>query len=57
MRIFSCDFETTVYDDTKQQTSTEVWSAAIAELYSDFVTVYNNIHDFIKFFTIFVKKK
>ena len=42
MRIFSCDFETTVDDDTKQQTSTEVWSAAIAELYSDFVTVYNN---------------
>ena len=50
MRIFSCDFETTVDDDTKQQMSTEVWSAAIAELYSDFVTVYNNIHDFIKFF-------
>lgn len=50
MRIFSCDFETTVDNDTKQQTSTEVWSAAIAELYSDFVTVYNNIHDFIKFF-------
>ena len=50
MRIFSWDFETTVDDDTKRQTSTEVWSAAIAELYSDFVTVYNNIHDFIKFF-------
>lgn len=50
MRIFSCDFETTVDDDTKQQTSTEVWSAAIAELYSDLLTVYNNIHDFIKFF-------
>lgn len=41
-RYFSCDFETTVYNG---QEDTEVWAAAIVELFSEDVTVYNNIDD------------
>lgn len=41
-RYFSCDFETTVYNG---QEDTEVWAAAIVELFSEDVTVYNNLDD------------
>lgn len=40
---YMADFETTVYDG---QTETEVWAAAIVELYSEKVEVFNSIHDF-----------
>lgn len=39
-RIFSADFETTVYEN---QTKTEVWAAAIVELYSEDVEIFNSI--------------
>ena len=39
-RIFSADFETTVYEG---QTHTEVWAAAIVELYTEDVVIFNSI--------------
>ena len=39
-RIFSADFETTVYEG---QTHTEVWAAAIVELYTEDVEIFNSI--------------
>ena len=39
-RIFSADFETTVYDG---QTKTEVWAAAIVELFTEDVEIFNSI--------------
>lgn len=46
--IFAADFETVNYDGA---TSTEVWSAAFAELYKDDEpTVYTNLDDFMDFF-------
>lgn len=45
-RIFGADFETTVFDG---QTRTDVWSAAIVELYTEDVYVYGNINDFYEY--------
>lgn len=45
--MFVADFETTTYPG---QTNTEVWAAAFVRLWSDEVTIVNNIEDFIKFF-------
>ena len=42
MRTFACDFETTVYDG---QTSTEVWSSALVELYEEDVIVHHSIDE------------
>ena len=39
-RIFSLDFETTVYDG---QTNTEVWASAVVELFTDEVKIFNSI--------------
>ena len=39
-RIFSLDFETTVYEG---QTSTEVWASALVELFTDEVKIFNSI--------------
>lgn len=39
-RIFSADLETTVYDG---QTKTEVWAAAIVELFTEDVEIFNSI--------------
>lgn len=39
-RIFSADFETTVYEG---QTHTEVWAAAIVELFTEDVEIFNSI--------------
>ena len=49
MLYLAADFETTVSENTKTQTETEVWSAAVAELYTFNVQVYNNIEDFFAF--------
>ena len=40
MKIYACDFETTVYDG---QTSTEVWSSALVELHHENVFVHHSI--------------
>lgn len=45
---YICDFETTVYEG---QTDTEVWSAAIVEMYSDYVKVFNSIDKFFGYVT------
>lgn len=42
MRLFACDFETTVYEG---QTNTEVWSSALAELKEDNVLVHHSIDE------------
>ena len=39
-RLFVGDFETTVY---KGQDHTEVWAAAIVELYTEDVTIYHSL--------------
>lgn len=45
MRIFAADFETTVY---RNQTSTEVWSAAICEVFgSEEVAIFHSLPDFL----------
>ena len=41
-----CDFETTVYDD---QTFTEVWAAAIVELYTENVFIFHSIDEFFNY--------
>lgn len=46
-KTYACDFETTVYDG---QEYTEVWSAAMVELYQDDVTVLHSIDSMFKFF-------
>lgn len=45
-RVFVADFETTVY---KGQAFTEVWAAAIVELFKDDVQIYNSIDSFMKY--------
>lgn len=56
MRVFACDFETTVDDDTNTQEYTEVWSAALSECdygnndYEGITQVFGNIKDFLNFF-------
>ena len=42
-RTFSADFETTVEQNTKVQNSTEVWSAASVELWTEDVMVFHSI--------------
>lgn len=46
-RVFSCDFETTVYEG---QTDTEVWASAIVELYSENVTILHSIEETFNYF-------
>lgn len=46
-RIFACDFETTVYEG---QQNTEVWSGALAELFSDNKRIFKSIGDFFNYF-------
>lgn len=46
-RTFACDFETSVFAG---QTSTEVWSAACVELYTEDVQIFGNIGDQLKYF-------
>lgn len=46
-RIFSADFETTVYDG---QTSTEVWAAASVELGAEDVNIFHSIGDLFAYY-------
>lgn len=46
-RIFSCDFETTVYDG---QTDTEVWASAIVELFTEDVQIFHSIEETLNYF-------
>lgn len=46
-RVFSCDFETTVYDN---QDFTEVWASACVELFTEDVHILHSIGDTFKFF-------
>lgn len=51
-KIFACDFETTVQENTREQNNTEVWAAAYTQLFSDNDNAY--IEGSIeKFFTTF----
>lgn len=45
-RTFVADFETTVYEG---QTSTEVWAAAIVELYSEDVSIFTSIDELFNY--------
>ena len=42
-RTFSADFETTVEQNTREQKSTEVWSAASVELWTENVMDFHSI--------------
>lgn len=46
--IFFADFETVVTDEGKEQEYTEVWAAAIVQIYTEDVKVFGNIKDFMK---------
>ena len=46
VRVFSCDFETTVYDG---QEYTEVWAAAIVELNTEEVKIFHSIGEFFEY--------
>lgn len=46
-RVFSCDFETTVY---KGQTFTEVWASASVELYTEQVNIFHSISEQFNYF-------
>ncbi len=46
-RVFSCDFETTVYEN---QTNTEVWASAVVELYSEDVKIFHSIEETFNYF-------
>lgn len=48
MKIYACDFETTVYDG---QTDTEVWSSALVQLTTEDVIVHGHIEDTLAYFT------
>ena len=45
-KLYACDFETTVY---KGQTSTEVWSSALVELYTEDVKIWSSIDEYMDF--------
>ena len=45
-KIYVADFETTVFDG---QDSTEVWAAALVELYTENVLVFNSIDKFFEY--------
>ena len=47
---FSADFETTVDEDTSIQTSTEVWSAASVELWTEDVMVFHSIGELFQYY-------
>lgn len=49
-RTFSADFETTVDEDTSIQTSTEVWSAASVELWTEDVMVFHSIGELFQYY-------
>lgn len=49
-RTFSADFETTVDEDTRSQTSTEVWSAASVELWTEDVMVFHSIGELYDYY-------
>lgn len=46
-RIFSCDFETTVFEG---QTFTEVWASASVELYTEQVNIFHSISEQFEYF-------
>lgn len=46
-RYFMCDFETTVYEG---QQDTEVWAAAVVELFTEEVSVMHSIDDLFEYF-------
>ncbi len=46
-RIFSCDFETTVYEG---QEDTEVWASASVELYTEDVNIFHSIEEQYQYF-------
>ena len=45
-RIFMADFETTVYEG---QEKTEVWAAALVELYTEDVKLFHSIEEFFNY--------
>ena len=47
VRTFSCDFETTVYEN---QTHTEVWAAACVELFTEDVKIFHSIDELYSYF-------
>ena len=49
-RTFSADFETTVEENTRQQTATEVWSAASVELWTENVMVFHSIGELYDYY-------
>lgn len=49
-RTFSADFETTVEENTREQTSTEVWSAASVELWTEDVMVFHSIGELYQYY-------
>lgn len=49
-RTFSADFETTVEENTRQQTATEVWSAASVELWTEDVMVFHSIGELYEYY-------
>ena len=46
-RVYSCDFETTVYEG---QTSTEVWASAVVELFTEDVKIFHSIDETLNYF-------
>ena len=52
-RTFSADFETTVEQQTKLQTKTEVWSAASVQLGTEDVQVFHSIDDLYTYYCSF----
>lgn len=49
-RTFSADFETTVEQNTREQKSTEVWSAASVELWTENVMVFHSIGELLNYY-------
>ena len=49
-RTFSADFETTVEENTRKQTATEVWSAASVELWTEDVMVFHSIGELYEYY-------
>ena len=49
-RTFSADFETTVEQNTREQKSTEVWSAASVELWTENVMVFHSIGELFNYY-------
>lgn len=49
-KIYACDFETTVSNDTKNQDSTEVWSACFCEVGTEEAIIMGSISQFMNYF-------